>query len=75
MALVSFKCCTCGGGLSEAPPSSDAVADTIPGCSDSPFDWFDAYGNSCDWYFSDQDENCIEFGDMEGADGKTPNEA
>ena len=67
-------CCACGGGLSSAPAVTLADENETPGCSDSPFDWFDEYGNGCDWYSLD-DQNCIEFGDFEGADGKTPNEA
>jgi hypothetical protein len=65
-------CCTCGGGLSSAPALPPA--DDVPGCSDSPYDWFDEYGNRCDWYSLDEDY-CIKYGDFEGADGKTPNEA
>ena len=70
---MCLQCCTCGGGLYEAPPPSDAVADTVPGCSDTPFSWFDDVGIGCDWY-AIEDQNCIEFGEVVGADGRTPNE-
>jgi hypothetical protein len=65
-------CCTCGGGLSSAPAL--LLSDDVPGCSDNPFDWSDEYGNGCDWYSSDA-EYCKKYGDLEGAYGKTPNEA
>jgi len=45
----------------------------VPGCSDSPFDWFDDAGLGCDWY-SLEDRNCAEFGAVSGADGMTANE-
>ncbi|KAL7445710.1 hypothetical protein ACHAXM_009879 [Skeletonema potamos] len=38
-------CCACGGGLSSAPAVTAADENETPGCSDSPFDWFDEYGN------------------------------
>mmetsp|Transcript_20482 Transcript_20482/g.33452 ORF Transcript_20482/g.33452 Transcript_20482/m.33452 type:complete len:358 (+) Transcript_20482:721-1794(+) len=66
-------CFSCGGGLYEAPLPSDAVADTVPGCSDTPFSWFDDVGIGCDWY-AIEDRNCIEFGEVVGADRRTPNE-
>jgi hypothetical protein len=65
-------CCTCGGGLSSAPALPPA--DEVPGCSENPFGWFDEYGNGCDWYSLDA-EYCMKYGDLEGAYGKTPNEA
>ena len=68
-----FQCCVCSGGLSGPPLLSDAVADAEPGCSNSPFDWFDDAGVDCVWYALEE-RNCLEFGDDEGADGKTANE-
>ena len=66
-------CCGCGGGLSQAPSSSEEVVDP-PSCSDDPFNWFDEKGLGCDWY-SNEDRNCVEFGGHVGFKGLTANEA
>lgn len=60
--------------MSEAPSPDDIIASAISGCSDDPFDYFDDAGKGCDWYAL-EDRNCVEFGGVVGAGGKTPNEA
>jgi hypothetical protein len=70
---ANTACCTCGGGLSEAPSAESDFSD-VPGCSNNPSNWIDRDGDSCAWYA--RDENCKKFGDGYGGVGnKTANEA
>lgn len=69
---ASDACCACGGGLVEAPEEMDWQS-VSPGCSNSPSDWVDEYGENCEWYA--ESVNCSRFGDTIGLAGKTAQEA
>lgn len=62
----------CGGGTSEAP--TKAEEDSVPGCSNDPYDWFFDEGLTCDWYAQDNNR-CDEFGDQVGTLGLTAKKA
>ena len=67
-------CCVCEGG--DAPPTTSPppVNSPVSSCVDVP-GWADFYGDGCTWYVDDDGSNCASYGEIEGNNGQTGNEA
>merc|ERR1739840_31672 len=62
----------CGGGnTGPAPPTPTPP----PGDCTDISGWTDAHGDGCEWYETNDQEGCPNYGDLWANDGKTPNEA
>eukprot|EP00523_Entomoneis_sp_CCMP467_P015771 CAMPEP_0168778532 /NCGR_PEP_ID=MMETSP0725-20121227/7132_1 /TAXON_ID=265536 /ORGANISM="Amphiprora sp., Strain CCMP467" /LENGTH=543 /DNA_ID=CAMNT_0008828307 /DNA_START=167 /DNA_END=1798 /DNA_ORIENTATION=+ len=75
---ASQACCVCGGGTSSGPspsppgPTPTPPSPSPPSCSNSPPNWKDSYGDSCQWYVNN---GCDEADDWTGTQGKTASQA
>ena len=67
-------CCVCEGG--NAPPTTSPPPVNSPesSCTDVP-GWADFFGDGCTWYDYGSTSNCDYYGEMEGTNRQTGNEA
>ena len=67
-------CCVCEGGNAPPTTSPPPVNSPVSSCTDVP-GWADFYGDGCTWYDDGSTSNCDYYGEMEGTNRQTGNEA
>ena len=69
MGLPMDNCCHCQAGTTPTPTKTPVAGSPSSGCIDTP-NWVDSYGDSCEWYETNDEPGCPDYGsDYDGGMG------